>query len=85
MQERQKAANLIADVVIAAAMQTLGWHWKDAVSLYKSITHAIHTRRICRVGVDRTWHINWGITRWKDEPLKDRGFFEGPVPFSPTR
>jgi len=36
MQERKKAANLIADDVIAAARQNLGWHYKDAVSLCKS-------------------------------------------------
>jgi hypothetical protein len=23
------------------------------------------------------WHMNWGITRWKEEPLK-------PKPFSPV-
>jgi len=32
----KKAANLIADEVIAAARQNVGWHWKDAVSLCKS-------------------------------------------------
>lgn len=29
-------------------------------------------------------HMNWGITRWKVEPLKCRGLPERPVPFSPV-
>ncbi len=36
MQERQKAADFIANDVIAAALQNFCWHWKDAVSLCKS-------------------------------------------------
>lgn len=35
------------------------------------------------VSSDRTWHINLGITRWNDEPLKVKGFPDLPLPFSP--
>ena len=31
------------------------------------------------------WHMKSGITRWKADPLKCRGFPDLPVPFSPVQ
>lgn len=77
MQERQKACK--------CSIPAGAWLAFEGCTVAAQITNvAMHTRRICRVGFDRTWHINWGITRWNDEPLKDKGFPERPVPFSPT-
>lgn len=85
MLEQRKAANLCRCDCGSPAEAWLALEkWKNAVSLCKSSMYALHMRRIYRVVFDRTWHINWGITRWKDDPLKDKGFPDGPFPFSPT-
>ena len=31
------------------------------------------------------WSMNWGMTRWKEAPLKWRGVPMRPVPFSPVQ
>lgn len=31
------------------------------------------------------WHMKSGITRWKDDPLKCRGFPDLPMPLSPVQ
>lgn len=31
------------------------------------------------------WHMKSGITRWKDDPLKCRGFPDFPMPLSPVQ
>lgn len=43
---------------------------------------AVRGHRRCADGL--AWHMNWGMTRWKVDPLKCRGLPERPVPFSPV-